>query len=80
MRLGDEDILRAVESAEGGKDIRESASLFGISIAHVIELIKEREHLRDTKWTGKLGNFLAKLYPLVTTSLRLTSAIGGVCS
>lgn len=75
VRLNDEGVASAVQAAEGAGDIRESALLFESKISIITKLIKERENLSNSNWTGKLAKFLSKFYPLVKTSLRLTSAI-----
>ena len=71
-------LLAAIKSANSEKNIRNSARLFEDRVGDVIKITKEKRRIYDAKWTGKVVNFLAKMYPLTRTSLSLTSAIAAV--
>lgn len=43
-------------------------------------VISRHRKAAEAKWTTKLGNFLAKLYPIVRLSLSVAAAVGDVCS
>jgi hypothetical protein len=72
------DVVHAIRTADRQQDIRSAARLFGEEIANVLRITQEKKRLVDTKWTGRLTNFLTKFYPLARLSLSLTSAIAEV--
>ena len=79
--IGQVDVVgleKAVKCANAEKDVRTSARLFERKIIEVIESTRENRRLRNETFTGRMANFLAKLYPLTRTSLNLASAIAAV--
>jgi hypothetical protein len=39
---------------------------------------ERKQQASDAKWTGKLGNFLKKVYPVAKVSLTVIGSIGSV--
>ena len=72
------DVLFAIQTADREHDVRISARIFGNEIVNVLRVAEETQQLSKAKWTGRLGNFLTKLYPLAMFSLRFTSVIAEV--
>lgn len=72
------DVVLAMQNADCGHDVRMSARIFGNEIAKVLRVAEETQQISKAKWTGRLAEFLTKLYPLASFSLQLTSAIAGV--
>jgi hypothetical protein len=74
------DLLRAVGKADSEKDMKQSAIIFGSEIRSILEVMEKKDRSQQTQFTGKVGNFLIKLYPVTRLALRLTSAIAEVVS
>lgn len=64
--------------ANGG--LTNTAQFFTSQISSILGVTTAKQKLSEAKWTGVLGKFLSKLYPLVKTSLQLTAAIAEVGS
>ena len=75
--MGNE-VDRAINVAYAAVNPRESAQLFELSIGDILRTVGQKDHKAQAHWTRKLAKFISKLYPLVTTSLRLMSAFGEV--
>ena len=74
----DTDMLAALQMVETERDVRFAAQIFRKEIRRVLEKAVEKHDRSNKNWTGLVANFLAKLYPFVKLSLRLTSAIAEV--
>jgi hypothetical protein len=75
----EDDVHAAIMKAAMNENIKRSAVLFGSEITTTINVLKRKQELSQSKWTGKLGNFLTKFYPVACLSLRLSSVIADVC-
>ena len=71
-------MLAALQVVEAQPDINSAAEIFGKEIRRVLEKAVEKHDRSNKEWTGLVGTFLAKLYPFVKLSLRLTSAVAEV--
>lgn len=78
VRIKDGDFTPAIKAADVEENIRGSARSFEKEIGAVLNILQEKQHTRPAKWTGKLLNFVTKLYPLVKTCLQLTSRMSQV--
>jgi hypothetical protein len=76
----DEDVCKAIAKAGKEKDIKRSAELFGKEIKSAIQVRERERDLSKTRWLGRLGNFMSKVYPVARLSLRLTSAVADVAT
>ena len=76
--IEDEDITSALQAANDQINIRDSARSFESQISIAMVAIKGKQKIHDARWTGRLSNFLAKLYPLAQTALQLTSGVADV--
>lgn len=74
----EDDVQDAISKAEAEKDVQRAAQVFGTQLAVTLRTLEEKKQLSTTKWSGKLRNFLTKLYPLASLSLTLTGAISEV--
>lgn len=74
----DHDVHQAIEKAGKEQDIKRSAGIFGKEINATLQVTERKRDISNCKWTGKLSNFIIKLYPVARLSLRLTSAIADV--
>jgi len=70
----------AIQKADAGNDIKQSAKIFGDEILRVSRITGDKLETSKAKWTGKVGTFITKLYPVAKLSLKLTSAIAKVFS
>jgi hypothetical protein len=59
-------------------DIKRSAQIFGDGIRSTLQTMERKNSTAISKWASKVGNFLAKLYPVVRLSLNLTVAASDV--
>jgi len=73
-----DDVHTAIRTAAREQDIKRAALIFVHEISSAIHTIEKRQEASRSKWTGKLGTFIAKLYPVARLSLRLTSAVAEV--
>jgi hypothetical protein len=76
-RIPDE-LRVAIGKAEGGSDMKLSARIFEEQIAGILQATKSKEEVSKNSWTGRLANFLSKLYPVAKLSLGITTSISGV--
>jgi hypothetical protein len=77
LLVGDE-FQAAFAKAEVSKDLKKSAQLFGDGVWGTLQTIERKKTIEKSRWTHKLGNFLTKLYPVVSVSLQITGAISEV--
>jgi hypothetical protein len=68
----------SIQTMDG--NLTSTGQFFTNQISSILEVTTAKQKLSDAKWPGVLGNFLAKLYPLVKTSLQLTGVIASVNS
>lgn len=72
------DVQEAIKIAQKKEDIKESAQIFSAQIFAIMRNTEQKQQLSSAKWTGKLGTFLSKLYPVANVALRLTGSIAEV--
>jgi hypothetical protein len=65
-------------NATATNDIRRSAEIFGDGVWSTLRAIESKYRAANNKWTSKVGNFLAKLYPVASLTLNLAVAASGV--
>jgi hypothetical protein len=65
------DIYGPLAKAEKEEDINRSAEIFRNEISITLSTIERKRNLSRAKWTGRLGEFLAKLYPVARFSLAI---------
>jgi hypothetical protein len=75
FRLDDGDIFSAIKASTNGKDIRHISKIFA---DHIVYVIRSRNQHLCSNWVDRISRFLCRLYPLVRTSLTLTSAVADV--
>jgi hypothetical protein len=68
----------AFDDAENKTDYKKAAEMFRVSLVVTMNTIEKRQASNKNKWTGKLGTFLQKLYPLARISLSFASTIADV--
>jgi len=74
----DHDVHQAIEKAGGERDIKSSAAIFGKEISATLRATEKKRDLSNSKWVGKLGSFITKLYPVARLSLALAGAAADV--
>ena len=77
LLIGDE-FQTSFAKATATNDIRRSAEIFGDGVWSTLRSIESKHTAANTKWTSKIGNFLAKLYPVASLTLNLAVAASGV--
>ena len=77
LLIGDE-FQTSFANATATNDIRRSAEIFGDGVWSTLRAIESKHTAANTKWTSKVGNFLAKLYPVASLTLNLAVAASGV--
>jgi len=78
IRIEDSCIDKAIQAADIEENITNAARCFRDRITSVLRVAKAKQRLLDSKWTGVLGNFLGKLYPLIKIFLQLTGTFAEV--
>jgi hypothetical protein len=73
------EVQAALTKAKGEKDFKLSAQIFENEITHVLQVNAKKQELSQSKRTGKVCNFLVKLYPIAKLSLGLTESAAEVC-
>jgi hypothetical protein len=71
--VGDE-FQAAFTNAKATTDIKRSAQIFGDGVWSTIQAIENKQAAANIKWTSKVGNFLAKLYPVAILTMNLAVA------
>jgi hypothetical protein len=74
------DVQSALDKAQSETDIKRSAEIFGDSIFQMMRVTERKQQISDSKWTGKLINFLKKVYPVAQVSLTVIGSVGQVIS
>jgi hypothetical protein len=74
----EEELNGAFEKAGKVQNINHSAVLFQVEVSAVLKLLERKRQLSASKWTGRLDNFLTKLYPLARLALGQMGAIAQV--
>jgi len=74
----EEDLDGAIEKSGTAAGMTKSAQIFQSEISATLSAIEKKQKLAKGKWTGRLGDFLAKLYPVARLSLSLAGAIAEV--
>jgi hypothetical protein len=46
----------------------------------MMQVTERKQQISDSKWTGKLSNFLKKVYPVAQISLTVIGSVGQVIS
>jgi hypothetical protein len=77
LLIGDE-FQTSFANATATNDIKRSAEIFGDGVWSTLRAIESKHTAANTKWTSKVGNFLAKLYPVASLTLNLAVAASGV--
>lgn len=72
------DVQKAMEKAGKEQDIRRSARIFETEISATLQVTRKKQDFSNSKWVGKLINFMTNVYPVARLSLGLTSAIAQV--
>jgi len=72
------DVQRALDKAQFVNDLKQSAAIFGDEILNIMRAMEKKHQVSDAKWTGKLGNFLKKVYPVAKISLTIIGSMGSV--
>ena len=70
-----EEIETAFQSAETDKRIAVSARIFSRRLTTVLGSLKAEKESRNQNWTGKLVNFVQKIYPIARIALEVTSSL-----
>jgi hypothetical protein len=73
-----DEVQSAIQKAEIEPDIKLSAQIFEKEITAILGVTERKQEVSNKKWTGRLANFLSKLYPLASFSLRLTASVSEV--
>ena len=71
-------VEKALQLAGSEKDIKRSAKIFEEQIEVTVLATEKKQETSKAKWTGKVGAFLKKIYPIARISLKLASSAGEV--
>lgn len=71
-------VEKAIEQAGSEKNVKLSAQIFETHIDATLKSVENKQNDAKAKWTGKVGGFMKKLYPVARISLQLTSSAAEV--
>ena len=69
-----DDVQSAITKAGSEINIKRAADIFEKQIAATVEAKESKRKEADAKWTGKVGSFLKKIYPIARMSLQIASS------